>query len=227
MRPSTFGIAVLFLLVCLSLLLPVPVSAQEVKLEDVSFQEVLDRLFGTASTPGLLDGDTRFQLHAEGVILTSDQLSFFVPTEANTSDFADLIAAAEQIRGSELKIQGLIGDVPFDFKLSGKQIKLDGITLTQAELDALVAELQGIEGLDEAKIQAFVDGEVVVVKIENVPGRVRIDNRGTQQEAHLNAREGRGALNRIERPEKVERSERPERAERFERPERPERGGRR
>jgi hypothetical protein len=224
MKPSTTRIALLSLLLCVSLLLPAAVSAQEVKLEDVSFQEVLDRLFGTAATPGLLDGDEKFQFHAEGVVLTSDQLLFFVPTDANTSDFADLIAAAEQIRGAELKIQGLIDGVPFDLKLSGKQVKLDGITLTQAELDVLVEELQGIEGLHEAKIQAFVDGEEVVVKIENIPGRVKIEGGALQQEARgRGMNEARGALNR---PEKLERPVKPERAERIERFERPERGGR-
>jgi hypothetical protein len=218
----------LSLLICACLLLPTAASAQEVNVEDVSFQEVLDRLFGTEETPGLLDGDTRFQFHARGVVLTSEELetlAFFVPSEENPSDFVDLVEAAEQIRGSELKIQGLIDDTPFDFKLSGKQIKLDGISLTQAELDALVEELQGLPGLHEAKIQAFVDGQETIVKMQNVPGRLKIETPGAGQEEDGLAERGvgRSDIAKVNSPEKVERSERPDRPEKLERAERPER----
>ena len=200
-------------------------AAQEIKVEDISFRALMDQLFGTTETPGLLDGTSEFHLHAENITMTAEQAdAFFVPTAENTSDLVDLITAAEGIRGAELKLEGLLDGEPFEFKLSGKQIKLEGIVLTDAELDGLVQELQGISGLREAKIEALVDGETVVVKLENMPGRVKIEGRDGP---HVATRRGRDAsvevadrvehVERHERPEKVEKIERLERLERIER----------
>ena len=215
----------LTLIACLAV--PKSSAAEEVKLHDVSFQAVIDQLFGTTQNAGLLSDDKEFQLHAEGIVLTADQAhAFFVSTDTNTSDFIDLIKAAEGIRGSELKIEGLFDGEPFDLRLSGKQFKLEGISLTNAELDALIQQLQGISGLHEAKITVLVDGELVHVKLENVAGRVKIEDRDRQHS--LDSSHGRDSrvnvADRVERSEKAERAERPERIERVERPEL-ERGG--
>lgn len=232
MKNRYFSTVAFALILTAGLLLPGSAFAvEDIEVEDVPFQTFIDQLFGTTETPGLLDGDKQFHLHAENITLTSEEAqAFFNPTEGNTSDLADLITAAGSIRGTELKLQGLLDGEPFELKLSGKQIKLDGLVLTQAQLDALIQELQGISGLREAKITALVDGETVVAKLENTPGRVKIDN--GDHRAQNTAVENRGrsvearveALNR-ERPTRVEKIERAERVERIERIERPERGG--
>jgi hypothetical protein len=212
----------LVMLICSLLAFPGSSSAQDVKLEEVAFQELLDRLFGTPLEPGLLDGDKAFQLHAKDVTLTSEEaLKFFVPTEASEVDFADLISESKQIRGAELKISGLIDGEPFELKVSGKQLKADGLMLTQGELDGLIEELQGISTLHEAKLQVMVDGSLMEVKLQNVPGRVRVQNRTLSVERpRADDKPRRPAVVGLERAE-IARSIGLERRERIERPERP------
>src|SRR5262245_33433272 len=217
------------------------VKAQEVKLDGVPFQAILDRLFGTPASPGLLDSNKRFELRAEDVTLTRDQArSFFVPTSANTSDIADFITAAERLRGVDVKVEGLMDGTPFEFKLDGKEIKLEGLDLTQAQLDSLIEQLKGISGLREAKIESLVDGRPIEVKIENKAGRVKVENREHHNaDARLRDKERDGDRERtssrevsdreraereVERVEKIEKVER-ERQEKIERMERPERRG--
>ena len=221
-------LSVLLLSVCFLLLLHADLAAaQEVKIENVTFQQVLDRLFGTTGNPGLLEGNKRFELHAEHVTLTGDQArTFFVPTTTNTSDIADLIAAAQQARG-ELKIEGLLDGSPFEFKLAGREIKLEGLDLTRAQLDSLVDQLKGISGLREAKIESMVDGHLVEVKLENRAERVKVDGEKEIEEHHSAETSKRGSGNierrdKMERPEKVEKVEKVERVEKIERVERPE-----
>jgi hypothetical protein len=219
------------------LLAPAFAGAQEIKLDAVPFQQVLDRLFGTTASPGLLDSNKRFELRAEDVTLTRDQASsFFVPTSANNSDIADFITAAERLRGVDVKVEGLMDGNPFEFKLDGKEVKLEGLDLTQAQLDSLIEQLKGISGLREAKIETLVDGRPVEVKIENRAGRVEVedrerhnaDSRHRERDADgekLSSKEisnrdrGEREVERVEKIEKVER-ERQEKIERMERPER-------
>ncbi len=223
--------------VCLLLLLGSNfAAAQEVKLEGVPFQQVLNRLFGTAANPGLLGSNQRFELRAEDVTLTRQQeQSFFVPSSANTADIADLVAAAQQVRG-KVKIEGLLDGAPFEFKLSGKELKLEGLDLTQAQLDSLVQQLKGISGLREAKIESLVNGRPTEIKIENRGGIVKVEDRERhnlrgheadedQERRVSNENRGPGRAASISRPEKIEKLEknekieRPEKVERIERPE--------
>lgn len=226
---------------------PANVQAQVVKLDGPDMQVVLDQLFGTPTSDGLLEGTKPFELHVENVVLTPEQAAmFFVPSPTNPSDISDLILKAEGIKGSELKISGSLEGETFDLKLSGKQVKIDGLVMTQAEFDALVAELKATPGLREAKIEATVDGQLKVAKLENMAGRVKIENRDLhgkdphpathveplsdkgKSDAHL-ALTGRTErddkaghpekIERIERPEAIERVERPEKVEKIERPE--------
>jgi hypothetical protein len=157
---------------------PANAQVQNVKLEGPDFQVVLDQLFGSTTSDGLLQGTKSFELRAENVVITPDQADmFFVPSSTNTQDISDLIAKAEAIKGTELKISGSIDGGPFDLKLSGKQVKVEGLVLTQAEFDALIQQLQSTAGLHEAKIEANVDGQLKVAKLQNIPGRVKIENR--------------------------------------------------
>ena len=246
------GSLALFILLAGILAIPMsgPVNAQvqdtkvqEVKLDGPEFQALLDQLFGTSTSNGLLQGTTRFDLHAENVVLTSQQADlFFAPSATNSEDISDLIAKAEAIKGTELKISGSIDGKPFDLKLEGKEVKAEGLVLTQAEFDALIAQLKATTGLHEAKIEATVDGQLKVAKLENIPGRVKIENRDphgkdshptTHVENHSekSASDVRSSLadssdhtarpekmEKVERPEKVEKIERPEKIERVERP---------
>jgi hypothetical protein len=221
-------------MICLCLLLLFNLksaAAQQVKLEGVPFQQVLDQLFGTTANAGLLAGKQRFELRAEDVTLTSDQArNFLVPSSANNADIADLVSAARQIRGAQVKIEGLADGTPFEFKLAGREVKLEGLNLTQAELDSLVQQLKGITELREVKIESLVDGKPMEVKIENRAGRVKVEDREGQN--HDRERHDKEALHdadddhvrehastRIERPEKNEKIERVDKVERIERPE--------
>ncbi len=228
-------------------------EAIRINLEGVLFQEVLDQLFGTTETTelsgltvisGLLDGDNPIVLHASDVTLTAEEAqNFFIPGPASPSglDFAALIGAFEELKRGNIRIEGLVDGSPFKFMVAGRQIKLDGLDLTQAELDSLVASLQEIPGLHEAKIDAIVDGEPVSVKIQNKAGQVRIQGsdlgsgdgvletsgaenqgrRGNRVERIEAAKSNRG-LERVERMERFEKPEKVERLERIERIERPE-----
>jgi len=206
---------------CLLVLLQVSsAAAQEIKLEGVPFQQILDRLFGTTGNPGLLDANKRFELRAEDIVLTADQArSFFVPTSANTSDFADLVAAAERFRG-QVKVEGLLDGSPFEFKLAGREVKVEGVNLTRAQLDSLIEQLRGISGLREAKIESTVDGRPIEVKIENRAGRVKVEDRERHERAHLGERDDHGNRDHVEVRDHHERQEKVERAERIEKVER-------
>jgi hypothetical protein len=207
----------------------------DVKLDGASLQDVLDRLFGTPATPGLLQGDKPFELHAENLVLTSAQADlFFAPSPTNTSDVTDLITAAEQTKGANVKIEGTVDGAPFELKLSGKQAKAEGLVLTQAEWDALLAQLKTMPGLHEAKIEATVDGKMLEAKLENMAGRVKIEDRelhngaarsndSNRGAAKLNAANHGNSLERVDHIEKPEKIERPEKVERIERPEKIER----
>jgi len=220
------------------------VKGHEVVLENPDFQVVLDQLFGSTTSDGLLQGTKHFELRAENVVMTPEQADmFFIPSSTNPADISDLIAKAETIKGAELKISGSVDGAPFDLKLSGKQVKAEGLVLTQAEFDALIAQLQATTGLHEAKIEATVDGQLKVAKLENVAGRVKIENRDLHGKEprpvpHVEPLSGTGKpdaggisdhtarpekIEKVGRPEKIEKIERPEKIERVERPEKVER----
>jgi hypothetical protein len=218
------GVSARMFCVCLLLLLNLNLAAaQDVKLDGVPFQQVLDRLFGTTPQPGLLEGNHRFELRAKDVTLTGDQAqNFFVPTAANNADIADLVTAAEHIRGAKVKIEGLLDGAPFELKLAGKEIKLEGLNLTQAQLDSLVEQLKGIQGLREAKIESSVDGKPIQIKIENRAGRVKVEDRehhNTEAQHEADDDHEKHASSRVERLEKHEKVEHSEKVEHIERPE--------
>jgi hypothetical protein len=219
--PARLFCGCLLLLICSNL-----AAAQEVKLNGVPFQQVLDRLFGTTSNPGLLSANQHFELRAENVTLTGAQeQSFFVPSSANTEDIADLVTAAEQARGT-VKIEGLVDGAPFELKVSGREVKLEGISLTQAQLDSLIQQLKGISGLREAKIESIVDGRQMEVKIENKAGVVKVEDRdrhngpphvhdadNDHDRSASSQNRGPGSSARFERVEKIEKVDRIERPE--------------
>lgn len=138
----------------------------EVKLEGASFQDVLNRLFGAPDTPGLLSLDKPFQLRAEDLVLTREQAdNFFAPASPNSMDFATLVSAAEQQHG-QLRLEGMSDGIPFELKLAGREIKLEGLSFTQAELDSLVDRLRAISGIREFKIEGQEDGRFAEFKFE-------------------------------------------------------------
>jgi hypothetical protein len=77
----------------------------------------------------------------------------------------ELIKSAELLRG-QIRLDGLIDGEPFHLKLEGRELKIEGLSLTAEQREALVAELRGISGLREAKIEALVDGKRTVTKLE-------------------------------------------------------------
>lgn len=199
-----------------------------IKLESPEWQSVLDRLFGTPDT-GLLDGKATFDFRAEDLQLTSVQWATFFNSDPAAMNLADMIAAAEALH-SKVRLEGTIDGSPFELKLAGRELKIEGITLTAAQRDALLAELKGIEGLREAKIEALIDGRLNTIHLAG--GRERISIRGNDRlESERHARSGRDissdakvdvpglvdidsrgrALGRIDVLERLERIEKPER----------------
>jgi hypothetical protein len=191
-----------------------PVTTQsDVKLDAPTLDVVVDQLFGVPDG-GLLDGTKSFQLHAKNMELTAEQAATFL-SPASPENLAALVAGTETLHGV-VHLQGEIDGEDFDLKISGRQLKLDGITLTAAQRDALVASLREIEGLKQIKINAIVDGEKTTIRLQ---GNLLKDDLEAREAGRENGRRG------LDRALEV-RSERAEhqRVERLEKLDRPDRG---
>jgi len=140
-------------------------------LKEPTWQAVLDKLFGTPDS-GLLDGKKAFDFRAEDVKLTANQsASFFTSSTSSSANLAALIEAAQALHG-QVRMEGTIEGKPFEFKLAGREIKIEGLNLTTAQREALATELRGISGLHEAKIDALVDGKATTTVIAGGKERV-------------------------------------------------------
>ena len=189
-----------------------PVTTQsEVKLDAATMDAVVDQLFGTPDG-GLLDGTKSFQLHVKNMELTSEQSADFF-SATSTENLATLVAGAETLHGV-VHLQGEIDGEDFELKISGRQLKLDGITLTAAQLDALTASLREVEGLKQIKINAIVDGEKTTIRLQ---GNLLKSDLEAQDTGRENGRRGldralevRSEHQRIERLGRIERIERVE-----------------
>lgn len=223
-----------------------PPGITEIHFNSESLDEALIELFGTSDSAGLLGEDRPFEFKAEHLVLSSTQLQELFSSEA-AGNLKSLASALGDRPGTEVKFAGLLDGSPFEAKFEAGEIKLEGLQLSQSELDALVDQLKTITGVREVKAQAIVDGKPVEVKIENGTSRIRTDDDAARGERHRNRGRGRddsigddrsgsddrhgrsGRLDDVRREDRVERSgrserpERPERAERTERSERPER----
>jgi hypothetical protein len=186
-----------------------------VNLKSPDWQTVLDRLFGTPDT-GLIDGTRAFQFGAEDLMQTAAQADLFTSIDS-PQNLPALIEAAETLHGSMIRLEGTIDGQPFELKLAGRELKIEGLTLTAAQREALVAELSGIEGLHEMKIEALVDGKMTVTKFQGGHEKFEILHRGKPEdprgheriEIERHGRESRDAIERpvrVERPEKIEHS---------------------
>lgn len=173
-------------------------SQTDIKLDKPSWQAVLDKLFGTPDK-GLLDGKTAFQFRAENLNLTAAQAAaFFASSSASAStNLAALIEATEALHG-QVRMDGTIDGKPFELKLAGREMKIEGISLTTAQRDALSAELRGISGLHEAKIDALVDGKVTMMVIAGGKERISLLGGERPESNHGNDKQ------KLERPQKVD-----------------------
>ena len=187
-----------------------PVTTQsEVKLDAPAFDAVVDQLFGSPDG-GLLDGTKSFQLHVKNMDLTAVQSADFF-SATSTENLATLVTGTETLHGV-VHIKGSIEGEDFDLKISGRQLKLDGISLTAAQLDALVASLKEVDGLKQIKITAIVDGEKTTIRLQ---GNLLKSDVGTREAGRENGRRGldRALEVRNEHAERIEhlgRIERPE-----------------
>ena len=168
-----------------------------VTLKEPSWQAVLDKLFG-APDNGLLDGKKAFEFRARDLSLTADQsAAFFNSTSTSSQDLKALIDAAIALHG-QVRMDGTIDGKPFDLKLAGRELKIEGITLTAAQRESLVAELRSISGLREMKINALVDGKETMIVIAGGKERISLV-RGERPE---NARGD--DKQKLDRPQKIE-----------------------
>jgi hypothetical protein len=142
--------------------------------KSTDWQTLLDEVFGTPIDDGLLDGTRAFQIRAQDLILTSDQALFFTDIDSPDS-LSALIDAAIDRRGM-IRMDGTIDGEPFELKLAGRELKIEGLTLTEEQRQALIAELSGISGLKEMKIQALVDGRMTVTKFQGGHEKLEIRN---------------------------------------------------
>lgn len=200
----------------------VTASAQTEKtnleLESPDWQTVLDSFFGTLEAPdtGLLDGNQNFKFRAEDIVLTSTQAELFTSPDYG-QNLAVLIEAAIALHGN-IRLEGTIDGEPFELKLAGRELKIQGLTLTSAQRESLVAELSSVSGLKEMKIQALVDGKTTITKYQGGHEKIEIRNGGRPEHA------GKPEKVEIERHGRIEARERIERPARIEKPERPEPG---
>jgi hypothetical protein len=190
-----------------------------VTLEAPDWQTVLDQLFGTPDS-GLLDGTKPFTFRAEDITLTGAQSADFFTSTASPSNVAALVETAQTLHGT-VRLEGTIDGQPFEFKVAGRELKLEGLTLTSDQLTALVAELKAA-GLHEMKIEALVDGKETVIKVERNHEKIELLGRKHDDDLRFTDR------GRREHPEKIEiehglKPERVERLDRIERLEKPER----
>lgn len=199
MKPK--GLFGLWLLLAAFVIYPSTLSAQsiepaiEVDLRGVNFTAVTDRLFGTG---GLLNQNQPFELKAENVVLTPAQVqSFFFQavspggSGAGTTvtggfvpaDFATFVEKVQQLPGTEIKLKGFIevpGNMgvidrrPFEAKVEKGEVKIEGVPLTQDQLNSLFSRLRGIAGLREVKIESLVNGQLMEAKFEREGSRVQI-----------------------------------------------------
>jgi hypothetical protein len=144
----------------------------KVELDKPGWQSVLDRLFGTPES-GLLDGTAAFNFRAEDLRLTSDQSAAFFTSTSSAADLADLIAGATALKG-QVRMEGTIDGTPFELKLAGRELKIEGIAMTSIQRDALMAELKGISGLHEAKIEGLVDGRANTIHLAGGKERISL-----------------------------------------------------
>ena len=187
-------------------------TQSDVKLDAPAFDALVDQLFG-APDGGLLDGTKSFQLHVKNLELTAVQSADFF-SATSTENLATLVAGTETLHGV-VHIQGEIDGEDFDLKISGRQLKLDGISLTAAQLDALVASLKEVDGLKQIKITAIVDGEKTTIRLQ---GNLLKSDVGTREAGRENGRRGldRALEVRNEHAGRIEHLGRIERLERGE-----------
>ena len=155
-----------------------PGSETHVNLEGPEWETVLDRLFGTPDSGGLLDGTRSFEFRAEGLSLTAEDFSAFLTSPTSPATLAALTETTQALHGT-VRLEGTIDGQSFELKIAGHELKLGGLTLTSDQLQALVAELKA-SGLHQMKIEALVDGEWTVAKVERSHEKLEI--RGHEHE---------------------------------------------
>jgi hypothetical protein len=210
MKAQPFAIGILSAGLILSFALNgVAQTQSDVNLDAPTFDAVVDQLFG-APDGGLLDGTKSFQLHVKNLELTAVQSADFF-SATSMENLATLVAGTETLHGV-VHIQGEIDGDDFGLKISGRQLKLDGITLTAAQRDALIASLKEVDGLKQIKITAIVDGEKTTIRLQ---GNLLKSDVGARETGRENGRRGLDRalevrnehagriehLGRIERPE--------------------------
>jgi hypothetical protein len=132
-------------------------------LEDTDWQAVLDNLFG-GSNSGLLETGQSFDFRAEHVILTAGQSTEFFASE-ESGNLSELVQSTLDLNGM-IRLVGTIEGRPFDLTLAGHGLDIEGIAMTSDELDTLANSLASINGLDQLRIRAQVDGKMKVVTLE-------------------------------------------------------------
>lgn len=200
-------------------------TTSELKLDAPTLDAVVDQLFGTPDG-GLLDGTKSFQLHAKNMELTAEQSASFFGS-ATEENLAALVEATEGLHGV-VHLSGEIAGEDFELKISGAQLKLDGISLTAAQRDALIASLREVDGLKQIKINALVDGEKTTIRLQ---GNLLKSDLLARENGRENGRRGldraaevRAERLEVERPAKVEAHQRIENLGRLEILDRPGRG---
>jgi hypothetical protein len=196
----------------------ITVSVPEIRTSSESLQEVFTQLFGSSETAGLLSRDEPFEFKAENLVISSEQAQEFLSSAGGNISFGSLASAIRDLPGTELKFAGLIDGSPFEAKFEPGEIKLEGMQLSQDQLNALVDQLKAIPGVREAKAEVVVDGKTVEVKVENGITRVRTEDRAGDDRRHRNrGRENSGGDDSLERHGRHHRGDRPEDNDRVER----------
>lgn len=205
----------------------------EVQLQGAPFADVKAALFGPPGM-GLLNGGAAFELQAQDVAVPK---GFFTSAmDFNMMDFVTLVQKVQSLPpGTEVKLQGTVDGVPFQAKVEGGEVKVQGLSLTQAQFNALFNNLKGVNGIREVKVAAVVNGVPMVAKFENEGGKIETKVE-TKDESRRRAKDGGRDLDRdirgrelavegekagrADRPERLGRVRRDEMIEKIDRPER-------
>src|SRR5262245_44512445 len=152
-----------------------------------------------------------------------------------TKSLDAMIGTVQSKPGAEVRLQGRVDSRPFEAKIEGKEVRLRGLVLSQADFDALKNQLRNAQGIREFRFRGMVDNKSIEARFGNDHSRararteIRDDHRGSgrDRDGRVTARVTRDQRpersDRIDRPDRVERTDRTERVERVERTDRTER----
>jgi hypothetical protein len=130
-------------------------------------------LFGQSGQPDVNHGTISVEAEFLGLVLPAE----------DSPKLLDLVRSIIKLPpGSEVTIQGTAGDQPFEVKVEIKEdmteVEIDGLTFqSQQAVESLLTDLRK-QGVAEAKIQGFTNGQKVEAQFQVQEGKREIKLEG-------------------------------------------------